>query len=206
MSGLGEMLSFFRAQYSSLPLLVTAESCAGKTYIVTGANIGLGYEAAKHLVRLGSQRVVIAVRSLSRGEAALAQIEAETGVRGVAQVWQLELSSYESIVSFTEKVEKELERVDGIIENAAAAVTDWVICEGWESTIMVNLLGTIFLSVLMMPYLEKCAVKFNIKPRMTVITSGMAFMRQSDLIQIDKKHILRDVNDPNKWKIEGTNR
>jgi len=203
---IGELLTILKYQYSSLPLSVTAESCAGKTFIVTGANIGLGYEATKHLVRLQSHRVILAVRSAERGAAALKAIEAETGVRGVAQVWQLDLASYQSTIAFADRVKHELERVDGIVQNATAANGEWILSEGWESTIMVNVLGTILLAVLLMPYLEQCGKRLNIQPRISLITSGLGFTRQADLLKINRSDILRDINDSNKWSIDGTNR
>jgi NAD(P)-dependent dehydrogenase (short-subunit alcohol dehydrogenase family) len=203
---LSELAGFIRAQYSSLPLHVNAEFCAGKTFIVTGANIGLGYEATKHLVRLGSRRVILAVRSHERGEAAITTIEADTGVRGVAEVWQLDLSSYESIIAFVDRVKQELNRVDAIIENATAANTDWILSEGWESNILVNVLGTLLVIVLLMPHLKRCAKEYHIKPRIVVVTSGLGFTRQVDLSKVDRNKILLDINDSKKWPIEGTNR
>lgn len=205
-STVSEVVTAARYQYSNLPLLVTPESCAGKTFIVTGANSGLGFECANHLVRLGSHRVILAVRSISRGEAALTAVESETGVRGVAQVWLLDLSSYESILAFAQRVERELERVDAVVENATAANADWILCEGWESTVMVNVVGTFLLAALLMPHLGVCAGKFGIKPRITTVMSGLAWTRQADLGKIDRSDILRDVNNSKRWSIDGTNR
>jgi hypothetical protein len=37
-----------------LPLYANAENCSDRTFIVTGANTGLGFEATKHLVAAGS--------------------------------------------------------------------------------------------------------------------------------------------------------
>jgi FlaA1/EpsC-like NDP-sugar epimerase len=47
---------------------VVAADLAGKTVVVTGANIGLGLEAAKHLARMNPKKLVIAVRSKEKGE------------------------------------------------------------------------------------------------------------------------------------------
>jgi retinol dehydrogenase-12 len=65
---------------------------SGKTVIVTGANIGLGLEAARHFSRLNAKRVILAVRSASKGEAAKQDIEASTKKNNV-EVWELDLSS-----------------------------------------------------------------------------------------------------------------
>jgi retinol dehydrogenase-12 len=43
----------------------------GKTVIVTGSNIGLGFEACKHFARMNAGKVILACRDKGRGEAAL---------------------------------------------------------------------------------------------------------------------------------------
>jgi retinol dehydrogenase 12 len=50
-----------------MPPVVTAD-LTGKTVVVTGANIGLGFEAAKHLARMNPKKLIIAVRSQEKGE------------------------------------------------------------------------------------------------------------------------------------------
>jgi DNA-binding LacI/PurR family transcriptional regulator len=50
------MSKYIATQPHNLPLLVTTSTCTGSTYIVTGSNTGIGYEAAKHLVALGASK------------------------------------------------------------------------------------------------------------------------------------------------------
>jgi FlaA1/EpsC-like NDP-sugar epimerase len=50
-----------------MPPVVTAD-LAGKTVVVTGANMGLGFEAAKHLARMNPRKLIIAVRSQEKGQ------------------------------------------------------------------------------------------------------------------------------------------
>ena len=50
-----------------MPPVVTAD-LTGRTVIVTGANMGLGFESAKHLARMNPKKLVIAVRSQEKGE------------------------------------------------------------------------------------------------------------------------------------------
>ena len=59
---------------------------SGKTIIVTGSNVGLGKEAVKHFVRLRAKKIIIAVRSVAKGEAAKAEIEAESGRTCIIEV------------------------------------------------------------------------------------------------------------------------
>jgi retinol dehydrogenase 12 len=59
-----------------------------KFVIVTGANTGLGLEAAKHFVRLNASKVIIACRDVEKGEAARRAIETSTACPpGVLEVW-----------------------------------------------------------------------------------------------------------------------
>lgn len=200
------ILNTVRHQYTNLPMRLTQEQCSGKTYIVTGANIGLGLECAKHLVRLQSKRVILAVRSESRGKSALSELESETGRPGVAEVWLLDLSSFDSIKAFVNRVEVQLDGVDGLISNAANATAEWTLTENLESTIAVNVVGTILLSVLMMPYLKSFAKRSGTTPVMSIVTSDLAFGRQEDLRKMDKNKIFSDISDSRKWSIDGTNR
>ena len=89
----------------------------GQTVIVTGSNTGLGFEAAKHFVRLGADKVILAVRTVEKGEAARKRIEESTKITSVVEVWQLELESYGSVKAFAEKAQG-LDRLDVLVENA----------------------------------------------------------------------------------------
>lgn len=202
--GIGETL---RYQYSNLPITLTAADCAGKTYIITGSNSGLGYECTKHLLRLGAGRVIMAVRSLDRGGAALRAIEADTGKKGVAQVWQLDLGSYESVTKFADRVERDLDRVDGVVQNAAGANGQWIVQEGWESSIVTNVISTLFLTVLLIPHLGRCGKKYGTTPVISIVTSGLGFSRKADLAKITRSAgVLADVNDSSKWSMDGVDR
>ncbi|KAL2846540.1 hypothetical protein BJX68DRAFT_268625 [Aspergillus pseudodeflectus] len=162
-------------QPRDLPILLTKEAVTGGTYIVTGANTGLGFEAAKHLVRLGAAKVILAVRRPANGETARAEIDAATGTSGVAEVWALDLSRYDSVKAFAARVENELDRVDAVIENAAVATGQMILAEGHILPLTVNVFGTFLLAMLLLPKLKESAEKFGILPRLSLITSGSAF-------------------------------
>ena len=49
---------------------VEHEDLSGKTVVVIGANVGLGFEAAKHFARMNPDRIILGCRSKERGEAA----------------------------------------------------------------------------------------------------------------------------------------
>jgi retinol dehydrogenase-12 len=128
-------LTFLRQQlFATIP--VPEEKHTGQTMIVTGANVGLGFEAARHLTRLDAKKVILACRNIEKGEAAKKSIEETTQRRGVVEVWQVDLSSYESVKQFARRVEG-LERLDAIIENAAIATQKYQVFEGNESTLSI---------------------------------------------------------------------
>ncbi|KAF9310527.1 hypothetical protein BG003_008446 [Podila horticola] len=70
-----------------------------KVAVVTGANAGLGFETAKSLVETG-YLVILACRSVTKGQEAVEQIETQTGIRNMAVTMPLDLSSFKSIQAF----------------------------------------------------------------------------------------------------------
>lgn len=80
--GLGYFLKFWYTQHFTRPQLPTDRNFKGRTVIITGANVGLGFEAARHIVQMGASKVILAVRSVDKGEAAIADIEASTKTSG----------------------------------------------------------------------------------------------------------------------------
>ncbi|KAK6340067.1 hypothetical protein TWF730_001840 [Orbilia blumenaviensis] len=166
---------FVSDQYTKLPIIPTTATCAGKTFIVTGANTGLGFEAAKRLVSFSPARVILAVRTIKNGDAAKAKIEAETGKKGIAEVWQLDLSSYDSVIAFGKKVQA-MDRLDAIIENASVALAVWNPTEGLETTLTVNVTSTFLLAAMALPKLKETARRTGERTHLTVIGSGVAFM------------------------------
>ena len=161
--------NFFYSQlFVTLPYPKSDHS--GQTIIVTGSNVGLGLEAARHFTRLNAEKVIVAVRSLEKGEAAKKSIEESTGRKGVIEVWQLDLSSFESVKQFVKRAEG-LKRLDAIVENAGIATADWRLAEGNESTITVNVISTFLLALLILPKLRESGSKFNFTPHLVIVSS-----------------------------------
>jgi NAD(P)-dependent dehydrogenase (short-subunit alcohol dehydrogenase family) len=71
-----------------------------RTVIITGGNTGLGYECARNIARSNlSLQVVLACRSMARGDAAAATLREETGNPNVTAM-QLDLASLASVRKF----------------------------------------------------------------------------------------------------------
>ncbi|XP_014555323.1 hypothetical protein COCVIDRAFT_102740 [Bipolaris victoriae FI3] len=167
------MASFARFFYSQLfvtPPPPTAD-LTGKTVLVTGSNTGLGKEASRHYVSLNASTVILAVRSIEKGEAAAKDIETTTGRQNVIKVMHLDMSSYQSVLDFASTVSKEVPRLDIAILNAGVNRGVWEIFEQDESTITVNVVSTFFLFFSLLPKLRDTASKFNVRPTLTVVSS-----------------------------------
>ncbi|KAH7123988.1 hypothetical protein B0J11DRAFT_436381 [Dendryphion nanum] len=165
------MFEFIWSQLFFTPPKPTT-SFAGKIVIVTGSNVGLGKEAARHITKLGASQVILAVRSIEKGEAAKKDIESTTNVgTDVIKVWQLDMSSYQSVIDFAARVDKELPRLDSAILNAGVARGVWEVFEKDEATITVNVVSTFLLSLLLLPKLKSTAQKFNTRPVLSVVAS-----------------------------------
>ncbi|KAE8377358.1 hypothetical protein BDV26DRAFT_281971 [Aspergillus bertholletiae] len=161
---------FLYSQFFITPAYPTA-SFANQTVIVTGSNVGLGLEAARHITRLGAAKVILAVRNRVAGEEAQRSIEASTGRTGVCEVWDLDLASHESVIAFGKKV-AQLPRLDVFLANASIATQVFQLAEGHEQTITVNVIHTILLELLVLPTLRKSArLHPGTKPRLTTVVS-----------------------------------
>jgi retinol dehydrogenase-12 len=176
--------------FGSVPVPTTDFS--GKTIIVTGANTGLGLECAKHLyaishwlprlypqltkrrrARLKLSNLILACRSTQRGEKAAADIFKETGCRGQTniEVWELDLSNYESVVAFGARVRSQLPRLDGFISNAGMEVEKFELAEGVERTITVNVIATFLCAIAVLPKLQKTSSTHGTQTTLTFVGS-----------------------------------
>jgi NAD(P)-dependent dehydrogenase (short-subunit alcohol dehydrogenase family) len=148
----------------------------------------------------------MAVRNIKAGENAARQIEASPAglhKKTDLQVWHLDLSKHDSVKAFVVRIEKELDRVDAVIQNAAVAVEKWVKGEeGLDVTMTVNFLNTMLLTILLIPYLRAVGKRLGVVTRIAIIGSGAAFMDQSQrcLEKVDKECILRHIGFRDRWE------
>jgi retinol dehydrogenase-12 len=163
---------FYNQWFAHLP--EQTASFAGKTIIVTGASNGLGLEAARLFAQLGASKVILAVRNIEKGEKVKKDIATTTACKGdVLEVWQLDLASHESVKEFAKKAKKELERIDVLVNNAGINVLDFKLVDGDEETITVNVISSFLLAGLLLPKMKETATKFNVQPRLVVISSEL---------------------------------
>jgi len=131
-----------------------APSQNGKIAIVTGANIGLGYETALGLARKGA-KVIMACRNLQKAAEAKQTIIAEVSGADL-EVIELDLSKLKSVRKFADAYKSKYDRLDILIENAGIMVPPFSKTEdGFESQMGVNYFGHFLLTSLLFPLLQK---------------------------------------------------
>jgi NAD(P)-dependent dehydrogenase (short-subunit alcohol dehydrogenase family) len=124
----------------------------GRTFVVTGANSGIGLEAARELARAGA-RVVMAVRTPEKGHAAAA------GLSGDVEVRELDLASLASVRSFAADLEGP---VDVLINNAGVmALPHRTTADGFEMQFGTNHLGHFALTGLLLGRLRDRVVTLS---------------------------------------------
>ncbi|CAI7666266.1 unnamed protein product [Penicillium crustosum] len=163
-------MGFLYSQFFVTPKYPT-QSFADQTVLITGANVGLGLEAARHITRLGAARVILGVRNVAAGKEAKENIEKSTGRPGVCEVWEIDLASNASVLAFGERISK-LPKLDVAILNAAVATAEFSTAEGYERTVTVNVINTLLLGLLLLPVLKATRQKNPSRtPRLTFVVS-----------------------------------
>jgi len=125
-----------------------------KVVIITGANRGIGKEAAKEIAKLGA-KVYMACRSLDSANEAKEEIIKETKNDKVF-VLELDLASVKSINKFVKSFKEKENRLDVLINNAGIISGFKKLNEtGVELTFAINVLGHHLLTKLLIDLLEK---------------------------------------------------
>jgi NAD(P)-dependent dehydrogenase (short-subunit alcohol dehydrogenase family) len=123
----------------------------GRTFLVTGANSGLGLETARALARRRA-RVVMAVRNEAKGRAAMADI-GDTVPGADLELRRLDLADLDSVKAFADDFDGPL---DVLINNAGIMIPPRALTrQGHESQFGTNHLGHFALTGLLLDRIEK---------------------------------------------------
>ncbi|KAM0421436.1 hypothetical protein ACHAPT_010790 [Fusarium lateritium] len=163
---------FFSSQREKAHFPLKSTNLSGQTAIITGANVGLGLQCARMLLELKLSRVIIASRSLQRGESAAELLRKEHPSSSV-DVWELDMTSYQSIQAFAVRCAT-LSRIDFVILNAGITKQNFDLASaGHEEVFQVNYLSTVLLSTLLLPTLKERSPAGR-PSRLTLVSSGLS--------------------------------
>lgn len=142
----------------------------GRTYVITGANSGIGLAAARALAGHGA-RVILAVRNTGKGEEAARTLPGETEVRA------LDLADLASVRAFAEGLDED---VAVLINNAGVMnVPHAKTKDGFEMQFGTNHLGHFALTNLLLP---------RITDRVVVVSSSAHRIGRIRLTDLNWEH------------------
>ncbi len=163
----------------------------GKVVVITGANSGLGFYTSLAIAGKGA-RVIMACRSLEKGEEARQQIQSlQPGAE--LELMELDLSMLSSVKTFAQKLLATYGAPDILINNAGVMNLPYLkTSEGFEMQFGVNHLGHFALSALLWPEL-------SVKPGARLVNVSSAAYR-SGKIRFEDIHWEKSYN---KWGAYG---
>lgn len=125
----------------------------GKTILVTGANVGLGFETARALYEAGAH-VVLACRSVQKAEQTRAHLLARPG-HGTLETGVLDLADLGAVEQFAETFRQTHDQLHVLINNAGVATPPATkTAQGYELQFGVNFLGHFALTGYLYPLLK----------------------------------------------------
>jgi len=131
---------------------MTLSDLAGRTFLVTGANTGIGRATAEGLARRGG-RVYVASRSAEKGAAAVAALRASTGNDAVEYL-PLDLADLDSVRACAASFLARGEPLHVLVNNAGVVRTRGLTRQGFELMFGVNHLGHFVLTNALLGCLE----------------------------------------------------
>ncbi len=151
----------------------------GKTYLITGANSGTGFQAARTLLAKGA-KIVMLNRSADKSQAAIAKLHEELGAGADVTFIRTDLASLASVREAAGEVLETVPRIDALICNAAIAQvpTQQLTVDGFESMLGTNHYGHFLLCGLLFPRIEQSRGRI-------VVVSSLGYNMGIKTIQFD---------------------
>jgi retinol dehydrogenase-12 len=192
--------------------LLSSDLVRRKTIIVTGASGGLGLEAARIYASLGAARLILAVRTQSKGEAAKASILSSLSQSESAasefphnnapqiDVWLLDLASFASVQQFADKACNGPEYIDIALLNAAVSKSGFNgTQDGSDETLQTNLLSTVLLALRLLPKLRESSAKHgDWIARLRIVVARAHANVKEDALWLNAPNILDAFNQSDK--------
>ena len=168
-----------------------------RTCLITGANSGIGKQAAIQLAQAGF-RVIIGTRNRKRGENALSEIKEESKSKEV-ELLEIDMSSKKSIIGASKELNQQIESLDVLIHNAA----DFDISrkqpkksvDGIESIWATNHIGPILLTNSVIDLIKKS----NQGRIITIASQGLVIHPRLTIDLNDPEYKVRKFSVPNAY-------
>lgn len=152
----------------------------GKTFVITGANSGIGFEAAKILASQGGH-IVLVCRNLQKAEAARATLMKYADGGGGASIVEMDLSDISSIRAGASAIAAAAPRIGALVSNAGimAPPKRQETKDGFEMQFGVNHLGHFLLAGLLSEHVNAADGRF-VSVSSTMHKAGIKRIRFED--------------------------
>lgn len=165
---------------------------SGKLVVITGGASGLGQETARAMAAKGAQ-IVIPVRDMAKGEAAVADIKGSVPDADIA-LMECDLGKLANIQAFAKAFLVQHDRIDVLINNAGVmACPHMTTGDGLEMQFGTNHIGHFLLTNLLMPAILKAAESGEGARIVNLSSRGHHF----DTVHFDDLHF--EARDYDKW-------
>ena len=152
-----------------------AVDLTGKVCAITGANSGIGLAAARQLARRGAT-VYLLVRNVERGMTTQARLREEANHSRI-HLEAVDLSSLAEVRACAERIKKQAQRLDILINNAGDAFEQrGLSVDGVELTFATNALGAFVLTTALIPLLRS-----STPARIINVSSGGMYLSKLDV-------------------------
>lgn len=169
-------------------LETNAHSLKGKTILITGTTSGIGYQSLVMLAETQT-KVIVGVRNTNKAKSQIEELK-KSYPNFDATIFSLDLTDKNSILEFTNMVKANFpDGIDGLINNAGIFANKKEILPcGYEKHFFVDCLAPIFLSINLLPALEKKA-----DSKIVFVSSLSIKHKTANLSDIDLKTSKNDI-------------
>jgi len=163
-----------------------AKDLSGKTYLVTGANSGVGMATTRQLVSQGAT-VIMACRNVEKASQAAATL---SSLPGSVEIVSCDLASLDSVRHCAGEVRSKHSVLDGLVGNAGGVMprgkTATITRDGFEETFQSNYLGHFVLFEELLPLVRasndgRIVILSSVAHASTLGTSAMPSLHLDDL-------------------------
>ncbi|KAH9905124.1 short-chain dehydrogenase [Xylariomycetidae sp. FL2044] len=142
--------------------------------LITGANQGLGYETSKILAQSGKYHVIMACRSIAKGEAAIAQLKSEGIDAAALTPIKIDVADDATIEAAKESVKASFGHLDILINcagvNGLIPVKKPGLRENYEYVFAINVFGLAVMTQTFLPLLRSSPYRDR---RIVNVTTGL---------------------------------
>ena len=154
------IFTFLMDKWYNGPLTPLVHEMKNKIIIITGGSRGIGFETAKSLLKNGAT-VILACRKEKEAIESINTLENEDE-KSRCIYMNLDLTNYDSILTFTQEIIKKFNKIDILINNAGSCFQFFTETKGIENTYFTNHVGHLILTVLLLNHFNEKGKIINV--------------------------------------------